>query len=383
MRETPIGNLIRAVRVIAPDDTIGKAAELLRMSGLPELPVVSAWHVLGKVTEDSVLRALNTTDPTAVAEKPVEEIISRQVVCVNPYMTLAQVAGVMSDHGLAVTPVIDENGRYIGVAARSDVTSALSLMIRPPMVAGIATPIGVYLTTGNLRAGAGDLGLFLSGVALMLMYFAAVGAIYGAALLLDKTGAFAPWSLWAILHSTPIPIPNWMDGVKMVMLGATVPIFLALLRILPISGYHAAEHQVVHAIENGEPLTAANVSAMPRVHPRCGTNIVAGVALFFLVRQVLSDEVALLVFVFVLVLAWRSVGAYFQQYITTKPPSAKQLESGIRAGESLIEKYREHPGYRVTGWRRIWNTGMPQVMLGAAATLGVGEIIQAAVEKLI
>jgi uncharacterized protein YqhQ len=32
---------------------------------------------------------------------------------------------------------------------------------------------------------------------------------------------------------------------------------------------------VVHAIERGEPLLAESVRAMPRVHPRCGTNIVA------------------------------------------------------------------------------------------------------------
>jgi hypothetical protein len=111
--------------------------------------------------------------------------------------------------------------------------------------------------------------------------------------------------------------------------------------------------------------------------------VAAAVALFLLVRQVLSDEVALLIFVFVLILAWRSVGGYFQQYVTTRPPSRKQLESGIRAGESLIRRYRESPGYRVTGLRKVWNTGMPQVMLGAAATLGVGELIQMAIEKLL
>ncbi len=30
------------------------------------------------------------------------------------------------------------------------------------------------------------------------------------------------------------------------------------------------------------------------------------------------------------------------------------------------------------GWQRIWNTGMPQVMIGAAVTLTAQEVIRAA-----
>lgn len=382
MRDTPVGNLVRAVRLITREDTIGKAAEALRVSGVPELPVLSDWQIVGRITEDSILRVLDVEFPESVAAKPVGEIMSRQAVCVSRHMTLAQTAEILSKHNLGAVPVIDEYGRFVGVAARADVTSALSLMIRPPTVAGIATPLGVYLTTGNVRAGAGDVGLFLSGVALMLMYFAAICAVYGAAWLVDRSGVFGSFSLWALLDSTGNHAARWMDILRDVMLGLTVPIFLLLIRALPISGYHAAEHQVVHAIENGEPLNPERVQLMPRVHPRCGTNIAAAVALFFLVRQIVSDEAALLSFVFVLVLAWRSVGGYFQHYVTTKPPSRKQIESGIRAGESLIERYRESPGYRALGLRRIWNTGMPQVMLGAAATLGIGELIGMAADKL-
>ncbi len=366
MRETPIGNLMRAVRTVDPEDPVGKAAELLRVSGLPALPIVNSGRLAGMITEGAILNALKGDNPEAVAEEPINALISRDIVCVNPYMTIGQVAEVMADRDLAVAPVVDTYGTYLGLAVRSDLTTALSLMIRPPVVAGMATPLGVYLTTGSLRAGAGDLGLFLTGVGMALMLIASLGAIYGLAALIDLTGVFRPWSLIGILLSQPIRISNWMDIVRSVMLGLAIPIWILLMRILPISGYHAAEHQVVHAIEQGEPLKPANVLAMPRVHPRCGTNIVAAVMLFLLVTQVISTEIAVLVFVFVLVLSWRTIGGYFQYYVTTKPPNQKQLASGIRAGESLIEKYRNNPGCAVYGWKRIWNTGMPQVMLGAA-----------------
>lgn len=375
MRDASILNLVKNVRPLSPEDTIGRAAEALRASGLTRLPIINSASVVGEITDDLVLKALTSGDPQSVAEEHIGSIMSREVVSLNRHMTIGHAAEIMTDRNLPVMAVLDEYGRYLGFVTRSDITSALCLTIRPPVVAGMATPLGVYLTTGHLRAGAGDLGLILAGVALMLMRYAATGLIFGAAWLIDKTSVLAPWSLVAILTSPSINVPNWMDTLRMVMAAAALPIFLLMMRILPLSGYHAAEHQVVHAIESGEPLKPANVLAMPRVHPRCGTNIVAAIIVFLMVQSIFSAEVAMLIAVFMLVFAWRIIGGFFQYYVTTKPPNARQLASGIKAGESLLEQYRTNAAYHVTGWQRIWNTGLPQVMIGAAAVLAIQELL--------
>ena len=375
MRDESIVNLIRQIRPLGPEDTIGRAAEALRVSGLTRLPVINSGLVIGEITDELALKAMTSGEPLAVAEEQVASIMSKEVVCLNRFMSIGHAAEIMTDRNLPVMAVLDEYGRYLGLVTRSDITSALCLTIRPPVVAGMATPLGVYLTTGHLRAGAGDLGLILAGVALMLMNYASMGIVYGSAWLIDKAHVFAPWSLIAILNSPPISISNWMDTLRLVMAGAALPIFLLLMRLLPLSGYHAAEHQVVHAIENGEPLKPANVLAMPRVHPRCGTNIVAGIIVFLMVARLFSSEVAMLIAVFMLVFAWRVIGGYFQYYVTTKPPNARQLQSGIKAGESLLEQYRKNAAYHVTGWQRVWNTGLPQVMIGAAAVLALQELL--------
>lgn len=374
MRDKPILNILRSVAPVSPDHTVGRAAEALRASGLAELPVTSLGRVVGIVTEAAILSALvKNGGAPETAGTPIESIVSSRVVCANQHMSVGQAADIMHQYSAQMLPVLDQYGGYLGVVTRSDVASALCLSIRPPAVAGMATPLGVYLTTGHVRAGAGDLGLFLTGVALMLMNYAASSIVAGSAWLIERSTGFP---LWAIILSPPIHVPNWMDAVRAIMLGAALPIFLLLLRVLPLSGYHAAEHQVVHAIERGEPLKSENVQVMPRVHPRCGTNIVAAVILFLLVAEVFSNQVAVMIAIFIMVFAWRVIGAYFQYYITTRPPSGKQLESGIRAGQTLLEKYRENPAYRVSGWQRIWNTGMPQVMLGAGATLSVEQILR-------
>src|SRR5690606_39689354 len=57
-------------------------------------------------------------------------------------------------------------GRYLGMISRADAVAALGENIRPPVVGGMATPLGVWLTDGRLTGGAPALGLFLSGVVL-------------------------------------------------------------------------------------------------------------------------------------------------------------------------------------------------------------------------
>lgn len=364
MQDAPILSIIRRIKPLSPDDTIGRAAEVLRVSGITTVPVVSNGFVAGALTISQVLEAITRGNAKEVAEQPVSTIMSQRVICANRFMNMGQVAEVMKKHGIDSLAVADEHGMYLGVVTASDVASALSLSIRPPTVAGMATPLGVYLTTGHVRAGAGDIGLFLSGVSLMLLNYLAIGLVSVFAWLLEKTSGLPCWSV--LVSPVPQTVPL-MSVLKSIVVGSFAPVFLILLRLAPLSGYHAAEHQVVHAIENGEALTPERVRMQPRVHPRCGTNIVAAATLFLILGKIFSIEIATIIAVLILVTSWKVIGGYFQYYITTKPPNEKQLTSGIRAGEELLARYRSNPSQYVTGWRRVWNTGMPQVMLGVAA----------------
>lgn len=373
MRDRPILNILRSVTPVAATDTVGRAAEALRVSGVAELPVFDSGRLVGVVREAGILSALvRHEEETDAGAALVQSVMSQEIVCGNPFMSVGQTAEVMDAHDVQVLPILDQYGRYLGVVTRADVAGALTLSIRPPSIAGMATPLGVYLTTGHIRAGAGDLGLFLAGVSLMILNYLAIGLVAVTAWGVEHTTGIR---LWTILLSPGYGPGTWMDTARNIMLGLSVPLFLVLLRMAPLSGYHAAEHQVVHAIERGEPLKPDIVKRMPRVHPRCGTNIVAAVVLFMLVAESFGVEVVAMVTIFIMVFAWRTIGAYVQHYVTTKPASREQLESGIQAGRSLLEKYRENPAYQVTGWRRLWNTGMPQVMLGAAVMMGIGELL--------
>ena len=47
--------------------------------------------------------------------------------------------------------------------------------------------------------------------------------------------------------------------------------------------YHGAEHRAIHALENGGPLTRAELSRWPTAHPRCGTEFLVVVILVSLI----------------------------------------------------------------------------------------------------
>lgn len=364
MVSSPIGKIVRFVNPVNVDDSIGRTAESMRVSGVTVLPVLDRGRLVGLVTEGSILAAVASGNAKAVAAEPVASIASRDGIVLDPRVEIGKAAEIMANGDFQSLPVANENGLYVGILVRSDVVAAMREALRPQSIAGMATPLGVYLTTGHIRAGAGDFGLFLTGLAMIVMNFLALGVVYGSTWLFQLATHIPLWSVAFLPNAGGHP---GLEFVGTVVMGASIPLFLLFLRLSVLSGYHGAEHMVVHAVESGEPLDTKHVGRLPRAHPRCGTNVVAAVGIFFLLTNIFSVDMAVLITVLILVIGWRFIGGLLQNYITTSRPSPRQLKSGIAAGERLLALYRENPSFQVSGFRRIWNTGMIQVMLGVTA----------------
>ena len=359
---------------------------MLRRASVSTLPVVMEDAVEGIVSEADLMSFLATHRGQRVEDlrnTPVSQVMSHQVLTVNEDLAVEQIADVFREQGYKVLPVVDSLGEYRGMLSRSDVLAVVMGTISPATLGGMATPLGVYLTTGNLRAGPGDLGLFLTGAALMLINYLSLGIMYLVAWLVQNYTSL-PWFTIALGSDFG---PNmvyfgklsWWAGAFSAL---QLALFLFLFRSLPLTGYHAAEHQVVHAIEEGQELTLEKVRTMPRVHPWCGTNLFALLIIVVILVPALTSTwqaisrpgsgggesgmtaaglVALLIF---LALTWRWIGRVLQQYVTTRPASEKQLLNAIAAGEQLLSAYRQEPGGRRTVARRIWSMGLIQVIAG-------------------
>ncbi len=334
-------------------------------------------HAPAEVAGSRALNGLAATELAAEQSAPraVTQMTAREVMRDSGFVpaafSLHNALLTLDRYDCSALPVIDGEGRYRGMISRADVVAALGQQVRPPVVGGMATPLGVWLTTGNLSAGAPLLGLFLSGVVLACCY------MFSHLALLIGLSALNPQ--WAVLQASGRLAANAGVPLTLNLLVALAQygIFFAAMRLLPMSGIHAAEHQTVWAIERGLPLTPEIVGEMPRAHPRCGTNLVALLGLILITFQHLpladprfAPDLALLTLIFIFFF-WRSFGTAIQILFTTRPATRKQLESGIRAGEALLEKYQQQPHIMGSFSSRLLHSGLAPAAAGMMLTTTV------------
>lgn len=370
-----VARVLRRPAALAPEDSVERAANLLRHTGAELAPVTDRRGVLLGVVGSGDLRSvLSIPDVSAASRSPVATVMRPPDQALRRSATVGEARQALAGSRDPVLFVLDERGRVIGAVVWTDLLSAEPASARPLHVGGMATPWGVYLHSGLARGGVGDLSLLASGAVLGLLFAVSYGLVGAAAYGLQRAAGWPLYDLWGAAAVAP-----GAGGLAWLALqAAALPVFLVLLRALPLSGYHAAEHQTVHALERGEPLHPEVVGRMPRVHARCGTNLLAGAIVFAGVLQASvgagltgfgATEGALLGAAGAL-FTWRSMGAWLQRYFTTRPPTPKQLAAGIAAGRDLERDYGSAFARRPTLVRRLWAAGLPQTAGGAAAGLG-------------
>ena len=233
-------------------------------------------------------------------------------------------------------------------------------MVKPASIGGLATPLGVYMTDGRHQAGPGNLGLITTGLAL---------------------GGIA-----ILVQLITFVVSGFAKMPESVYLFIQLALFIIILRFTPLAKYHAAEHQTIHAIEKGLPLTPETVSMMPRAHRRCGTNImILTTGILFVV--ILSSDLLkiggpVLQFVFLtagfifIFSNCRRIGMWVQDNFTTVNASEKQFKSSIKAGEELLDKHKNDINPRPPGFlEKIWNMGIIQILLSFLLLLWIFDVI--------
>lgn len=350
--------------MLTPDDPLALAVRAMRDAPGRAAPVVADGILLGIVTESSVAAAWMYGDANLAT---VQSALLPGVPCIQAGSSVHQACAALSASGLPGLPVVDAAGRLYGMIQLPDIYQWLAGAPRPAAPGGMATPWGVYLTGAGARGGAQQWWqLAGTGLALTLGIMLSVGVSLGGYWLVQQ---HAGWPLYTLSMSSGQQ-PLLMDAAAVMLRVFPVFLFALLLRLSPLAGYHAAEHMTVHAMEQGLPLVPQVVARMPRVHMRCGTNLAVGAAVFSLLASVpagdWSDLTALLALV-VMLGTWRRLGGWVQQHVSTRPPTQAQIASGIRAGEELLEQFRAPGPRRLTLAGRLVTSGLPWVLLGAAA----------------
>jgi len=105
---------------IDADKSVAYAAKMMREEDVGLAPIVEGDKLIGMLTDrDIAIRVVaEGKDPDQVT---VREVASKQVVTVDPQQDLAEALRIMAKHQVRRLPVVEEDGRLVGVVAQADV----------------------------------------------------------------------------------------------------------------------------------------------------------------------------------------------------------------------------------------------------------------------
>ncbi|RMG99415.1 MAG: CBS domain-containing protein [Chloroflexi bacterium] len=109
---------------IAPDETVYAALERMAEKNIGALLVMDGDEILGIFSERDYARRVALKGRTS-RETPVREVMTSNVIAVRPDQTVEKCMALMTDKRIRHLPVIDGNGRLVGLISIGDVVKAL------------------------------------------------------------------------------------------------------------------------------------------------------------------------------------------------------------------------------------------------------------------
>ena len=109
----------RAVTTVTAGSTIAEAVALLTAKKIGAVVVVDGKRVVGILSERDVVRHLGD-DWAALSARPVSDVMTKNVVSVSRFATIADVMERMTDKRIRHMPIV-ENGDLVGIVSIGDV----------------------------------------------------------------------------------------------------------------------------------------------------------------------------------------------------------------------------------------------------------------------
>ena len=107
---------------ITPDTTVQDAARLMKSDDVGALPIVEDGRLTCVITDrDLAIRGVADGLDSATS---VRELASKDVVTIDPQQSLEEAARLMAEHQIRRLPVVEEDGRLVGMLAQADIAAA-------------------------------------------------------------------------------------------------------------------------------------------------------------------------------------------------------------------------------------------------------------------
>ena len=135
----------RQPQVLSPDTPLEEADRMMRTFGYEGYPVVANGRVVGLLTRRAVDRALSHG-----LHLPVGRVMEAGEVTVRPHDSVDHLQQLMTDTGWGQIPVVDEQGKIIGIVTRTDLIKTLAPRPRRPGLHNLASRLESALPPARL-----------------------------------------------------------------------------------------------------------------------------------------------------------------------------------------------------------------------------------------
>jgi CBS domain-containing protein len=107
---------------VEPTTTVQEAARIMKSEDIGPLPIVEGDKLVGVITDRDL--AIRIVAEGRGTDTTVGEIASKDVVTVDPQQSIDDAARLMAEHQVRRLPVVEEDGRLVGILAQADVAEA-------------------------------------------------------------------------------------------------------------------------------------------------------------------------------------------------------------------------------------------------------------------
>lgn len=116
-----IGDLMtKDPRTVGEDASVVDAARVMRDDDVGLVPIVEGERLVGTITDrDIAIRVVaESRDPSSLN---VREVASTDLVTIDPQQELDEALRLMAQHQVRRLPVVEEDGRLVGIVSQADV----------------------------------------------------------------------------------------------------------------------------------------------------------------------------------------------------------------------------------------------------------------------
>jgi len=117
--------MTRGPRTIETAGSAVDAARMMRDEDVGLIPIVESDHLVGTVTDRDIAVRL-VAEGKSPEKTRVADIASRELVTIDPDQDVDEALRLMAKHQVRRLPVVEEDGKLVGIVAQADIAKHVS-----------------------------------------------------------------------------------------------------------------------------------------------------------------------------------------------------------------------------------------------------------------